>query len=149
MKIAHLTYVNYDEIFAIHKQNFPNDYWSDEVWADLLNDDEAFYFAYCIDKKIAANIFIYANPEGYIKIMNLAVDKEHRGKGLAVELLNFVTTRYRKEGYRKYFGETRKSNIAMQKAFERSGYTFSSIEENMYDKPQEDGIKYQLIEEYH
>ena len=64
MKIAHLTYVNYDDIVAIHKQNFPNDYWSDEVWADLLNDDEAFYFAYCIDKKIAATYFFMRTLKG-------------------------------------------------------------------------------------
>ena len=145
MKIENLGFNDYEKIRAFDRENFPNEFWEDEDWKSLLNDPECFYYAYIIDDKIAACVFIHENKEPpYIKIMNLAVGHEFRGSGLAVKLLNYITDKYSIKGYKTYYAETRESNIAMQKSFDKSGYTFRSLAENMYENPVENGIKYQL-----
>lgn len=45
---------------------------------------------------------------------------------------------------RRFCGETRASNKAMQKTFESCGYVLSTIEEGYYDNPTESAYKYIL-----
>ena len=145
MELARLTFNDFDRILAFEEKNFPSDPWGKEIWEELLTDDECYYYAYLVNSEIAANVFIAKNPLGYIKIMNLAVAEEYRGRGIAVKLLNYITDHYTKEGYSQFKGETRESNLAMQQVFEKSGYQRTSLHENMYDKPRENGLKYRLI----
>lgn len=145
MEIKRLDETYIEDIIAINKENFPKDFWKREDWIELISDKDCFYYAYLCENKIAANIFVYKNPDGYIKIMNIGVRKEFRGKNLAAKLLTYVTDTFVKEGYKTFYGETRKSNLAMQKSFEKVGYSFRCLAEDMYINPKEDGYKYQLL----
>lgn len=145
MELVRLNYDHYQKILAHDKENFPNDYWKEGDWKNLLNDIDCHYYAYILDRQIAANVFVDKNPDGYIKIMHLAVSQELRGKGLAAKLLSFVTEKFTQDGYFRFYAETRESNLAMQKSFEKSGYQFRCLVENMFENPPENGFKYQLI----
>ena len=47
-------------------------------------------------------------------------------------------------GMKRFCGETRASNRAMQRTFERCGYRLNRMEENYYENPPESSCKYTL-----
>ena len=79
-----------------------------------------------------------------MKIMNIAVHPAYRKQGLAQMLLNHVTQEMTVIGTKRFCGETRESNKAMQTTFEACGYFLNKIEEGYYDNPDESAYKYVL-----
>ena len=134
------------QIILFDKHCFPNDYWKEEDWRDLLADQRAIYYALLDTDKIVGNIFIYnwKGEKGYIKIMNIAVHEDYRNQGFARRMLNHVSEEMRKLDMRRFCGETRASNKAMQRTFETCGYRLSKIEAGYYDNPTESAYKYVL-----
>ncbi len=135
-----------DKILAFDKLNFPTDFWKAEDWKDLMEDERAIYYAFTDDNVLVANVFIY-NWKGeadYIKIMNISVHPEYRGCGLAGKLLNHVRDEMSKIGMKRFCGETRSSNKAMQAVFEKCGYKLDRIEEGYFQNPDESAYKYVL-----
>ena len=107
---------------------------------------KSIYYAFTEGEKIIADVFIY-NWKGeydYVKIMNVAVHPDFRGNKFAEKLLDHVTEEMKKEKMLRFCGETRASNKAMQKVFEKCGYVLSKIEENYYNNPDESAYKYIL-----
>ncbi len=134
------------EMIAFHKLCFPTDAWKDEDWEDLLSDPRAVYYALLDGERIVGNVFIY-NWQGendYVKIMNLAVHPDHRGRGYAHLLLNHVTQELSALGMKRFCAETRASNKAMQKVFADCGYRFRKEEDVGFAHPKENGYKYIL-----
>lgn len=134
------------ELIAFNKLCFPTDFWKEEDWRELLADPRAVYYALFDCGKLVGNVFIY-NWQGeydYIKIMNLSVRPDHRGSGLAHKLLDHVTAEMSNLGMKRFCGETRASNSAMQKVFEDCGYRLNRIEEGAFDNPSESAYKYVL-----
>lgn len=125
---------------------FPTDFWNEEDWKELLADERAIYYALLDNDQIVGNVFIYnwKGERDYIKIMNLAVHPDYRRQGLAHRLLNYVTAQMEPLEMKRFCGETRASNLAMQKVFEDCGYVLNTIEEGYYDKPDESAYKYIL-----
>lgn len=137
---------NIEKIMEFDKLCFPTDFWKECDWKELLEDEKAVYYAFMDGDKIAGDVFIY-NWKGeydYVKIMNVAVHPDYRGKNLAQKLLNHVTAEMNKIEMYRFCGETRATNIAMQKTFERCGYKLNKIEENYYQNPDESAYKYVL-----
>lgn len=83
-----------EQITAFDMFCFPTDFWKIEDWEDLLSDERAIYYALTDEDKIVGDVFIYnwKGEKDYIKIMNIAVHPDYRGKGLAHRLLNHVTS---------------------------------------------------------
>ena len=133
-------------IIEFDKACFPTDYWNENDWSELLADPRAIYYALVDGEKIVGNIFIYnwKGEKDYIKIMNIAVHKDYRKQGLAQKMLNHVSVAMGLLDMRRFCGETRASNKAMQKTFERCGYVLNTIEEGYYDNPIESAYKYIL-----
>jgi len=135
-----------NSIIDFDKFCFPTDYWKEEDWYELLDDEKAIYYALLDRDKIVGNAFIYnwKGEKDYIKIMNVAIHPDYRKQGLAHRLLNYVTEEMKKLGMKRFCGETRASNITMQKVFEDCGYTLNKIEDGYYDNPNESAYKYVL-----
>ena len=133
-------------IVEFDKACFPADYWNENDWKELLADPRAIYYALVDDQKIVGNIFIYnwKGEKDYIKIMNIAVHADYRKQGLAQKMLNHVSDAMKALDMRRFCGETRASNKAMEKAFESCGYVLNTIEEGYYDHPAESAYKYVL-----
>ena len=135
-----------ETVMAFEKLNFPTDFWKAEDWKELMEDERAIYYAFLDEKNLVANLFVY-NWKGeadYVKIMNIAVHPQYRGQGLAGKLLNHVRDEMSKIGMKRFCGETRSSNRAMQVTFEKCGYRLDRIEENYYQNPVESAYKYVL-----
>lgn len=144
--IKELNVENMKSIINFDKLCFPKDYWKEEDWKDLLEDEKAIYYALLDGDKIVGDIFIYnwKGEKDYIKIMNIAVHPDYRKQGLAYKLLNHVTEEMKKLGMKRFCGETRASNKRMQKVFEDCGYKINVIEDDYYDNPNESAYKYVL-----
>lgn len=76
--------------------------------------------------------------------MNLSDHPDHRCLGLAHKLLEHVTAEMNKLGMKRFCGETRAKNYAMQKVFEDRGCRLNKIEEGYFDGPPESAYKYVL-----
>ena len=134
------------ELIKFNRLCFPADFWKDEDWHELLCDPRAIYYALLEGDKLIGNVFIY-NWQGendYVKIMNLSVHPDRRGFGFAHRLLGHVTAEMSKLGMKRFCGETRATNIAMQKVFEDCGYRLNRIEDGYFDDPPESAYKYVL-----
>ena len=121
------------EIIAFNRRCFsPADRWSEADWAELLVDERALYYALLENGQIVGSIFLYdwQGERDFLKIMNLGVAPDRRGQGLA-----------------RCCGETRESNLAMRRVFERCGYRLNKTEENYYENPTESACKYVLRRE--
>lgn len=134
-------------IVAFDRLCFPTDHWKEADWAELLADPRAIYYAYLDDETIAGSVFIYnwMGEKDYVKIMNIAVHPYHRNQGLAQKLLNHVTSEMMPLHMRRFCGETRATNRAMQRTFEHCGYALNTVEEGYYDNPTEAAYKYLLV----
>lgn len=141
-----LSVENIDPIIAFDKLCFPTDFWKEEDWKALLEDQRAVYYALVDGAHIVGNVFIYnwKGEKDYVKIMNLAVHADYRGQGFAHKLLNHVTVEMSQLDMRRFCGETRASNKAMQRVFEDCGYALNTIEEGYYTHPSESAYKYVL-----
>ena len=135
-----------ETVIAFDKLNFPTDFWKEEDWKDLMEDKRAIYYAFLDEDVLAANVFIYnwKGEKDYIKIMNISVHPEYRCQGLACELLDHVRDEMSMIGMKRFCGETRSSNKAMQTVFEKCGYRLDRIEEKYYHNPDESAYKYVL-----
>ena len=135
------------EITAFDRLCFPLEYWKEADWRELLNDPRAVYYAVRDGGKIIGDVFIYnwQGEDDYVKIMNLAVHPDYRGLGIAHRLLSHVTEELSKSGMKRFCGDTRASNHAMQKVFSDCGYRFECVKEHYFENPAEDGYKYLLV----
>ena len=144
MNIKQLGTERLEKIADFDKLCFSTDFWNIEDWKEMLSDEKAIYYALLDEEKIVGNIFIY-NWQGkrdYIKIMNLAVHPNYRRQGLAHQLIRYAEEEMLTLGMKRFIGETRESNKAMQSVFEDCGYQLDHIEENYYDDPAENAYKY-------
>lgn len=142
------------EIIEFDRLCFPTDFWKVEDWQSLLNDERAAYYALVDGEKIVGDVFIYdwQGVYDYVKIMNIAVHADYRGQGLAARMLQHVRDMAVKSAAEhaesntlcKLCGETRATNIAMQRTFESCGYTLDRVEESYYTNPNESAYKYIL-----
>lgn len=51
------------------------------------------------------------------------------------------------QGFQDFRGETRISNLPMQKVFEQQGFDRKHVMESYYDHPTEDAYRYEVIYE--
>lgn len=146
IRLQQLNVNRVEEIIAFDKFCFPTDFWKETDWKDLLEDPRAIYYALTDDDKIVGNVFIYnwIGEKDYVKIMNISVHRDYRKQGFAHELLNHAASEMGKLGMRRFCGETRASNRAMQRVFEDCGYSLNKIEDNYYQNPSESAYKYVL-----
>ena len=146
MTIERLDLERIKEIVEFDLLCFPNDYWNEGEWEELLSDDRSIYYGLLDNDKLVGDIFIYnwQGEKDYIKIMNLAVHPDYRKQGWAHKLLHHAEKEMLNIGMNRFCGETRESNKAMQNVFEGCDYRLDRVEENYYDKPDESAYKYVL-----
>ena len=138
------------EIIAFNRRCFsPGDRWSGEDWTELLEDERAHYYALLENGQIVGNMFLYdwQGERDFLKIMNLGVAPDRRGQGLACRLLEKAAEELKASMLTRCCGETRESNLARRRVFERCGYRLNKTEESYYENPTESACKYVLRRE--
>ena len=145
-EIVKLTIKDIDEIYNFEKICFPNEYTEMKIWIELLEDEGTLVFAIKEKDDIIAFISIYnwKGEDNYIKIMSIATHPDHRNKGYAHMLMQYIIDEMVKDDMHIFKAETRKSNTKMQKVFEKYGYNITSEVEDYFDSPNETAYKYSL-----
>lgn len=76
--------------------------------------------------------------------MCLATHADHRSKGYAHMLMQYIIDEMLKEDMHIFKAETRKSNLKMQKIFDQFAYKLTSQVEDYFKSPVETAYKYTL-----
>ncbi|HSR40962.1 MAG TPA: ribosomal protein S18-alanine N-acetyltransferase [Longimicrobiales bacterium] len=84
--------------------------------------------------------FVLWAVEGEGELANLAVDTEHRRRGIGSALLDRVLERARAGGVRSLFLEVRVSNEEAVRLYERRGFEVIAERKAYYDQPKEDAL---------
>jgi len=74
------------------------------------------------------------------ELLNIAVHPEHRGKGLAGQMLDALLIELRARGVRTAFLEVRESNNAARGLYDSRGFTPIGRRRNYYRRPVEDAL---------
>lgn len=145
-KIVRLTIKDLDDFLEFQTICFPGDYIKREDWSELLEDEKTFVFAIKEHEDIKAHIAIYnwKGEDDYIKIMTIGTHPDHRNKGYAHMLMQYIIDEMLKDDMHIFKAETRQSNINMQKVFKDFGYKIINKVEGYYDNPTETAYKYSL-----
>lgn len=60
----------------------------------------------------------------YLALHRIAVDKDHRGKGTAAEIIEFLSEYANKNGYSSVRVDTHTGNIPMRRMLEKNGFEY-------------------------
>lgn len=145
-QIVRLTLEDLDDFFKALVVCFPGDIIDQQVWYDLFNDSRSFVYAIKSEEDIKASIAFYnwQCQDDYVKIISIGTHPDYRRQGYAHKLMDYALDKIQAEGMTIFRGETRKSNLKMQKIFEDYGYEIFDKVENYYDNPSETAYKYSL-----
>lgn len=123
---------------ALDSNTFP-DIWSKEMWKDELSSTIALYLAIEEDEKPIgfAGFWLVA---GEAQITKVAVEKEHRGKGLGKALTKALVEEAKKLEALSMNLEVRVSNLGAQKVYTDNGFKNVGIRPKYYQDNQEDAM---------
>ena len=96
----------------------------------VATDDSGRPIAYMLGRIIA--------PEG--EIYRIAVEKEHRKRGIGYRLLSFALKTERGRGLECTFLEVRSQNAAAIALYRAHGFTEIGVRKNYYKDPTDDAI---------
>ena len=85
--------------------------------------------------------YICANQvldEGHI--LNVTVHPEHRGQGMAAELLRYMIGILAEKACKVIFLEVRISNEAALRMYEKAGFRIIAVRKGYYTSPEEDAV---------
>ncbi|GIW53511.1 MAG: hypothetical protein KatS3mg081_2866 [Gemmatimonadales bacterium] len=77
---------------------------------------------------------------GEAEVLNLAVDPEHRLRGVGRSLLEQIIDRVARRGASLLFLEVRASNTEAQAFYRKMGFRQVGRRPNYYDRPREDAL---------
>jgi len=145
-RIAKMTLKDLDDFLKSLTIYFPDDNIKREDWIELLKDERTSVYAIKENEVIKANIAIYnwKGEDNYIKIMTIGTHPNYRNRGYAHLLMQHVIDEMLEDDMHIFKGETRESNLKMQKVFEDFGYKIINKVEGYYDNPIETAYKYSL-----
>jgi len=125
-------------VYAIEIEAFAQP-WSEGATLKAMSNADSYFYGILLEEKVIGYINILKIlDEGHI--MNLAVEKSYRGKGIAYQLLLEAMALTQKEGMNRYTLEVRKSNQKAINLYTKLGFKVEGIRKNYYRQPKEDGL---------
>ena len=104
---------------------------------DMYNADSLSKVAVIENRVVGYVCPRYVLNEGHL--LNLAVHRDFRRRGIATELMNTVLEELKEKGCTLVYLEVRVSNLDAIKFYERFGFKISSFRRKYYSSPTEDG----------
>ncbi len=118
------------DIVRIEKASFPDPWTPSQLLFEIINEYSCGFVARN-DERVVGYIFAMIVREmGYIG--NLAVDPEHRRKGIGGKLLNRMLEKMKEKGVEEVFLEVRPSNKIALKLYETRGFERIGIRKRYY-----------------
>lgn len=125
------------------EQNCFADSWSLSMFQDLFRYPTNFYFVAEEGQRICGFAGIMVSVDT-ADIMNIAVQKEDRGRGIGRQLLEQLTAQAIQCGCEQMFLEVRESNQTARRLYQTCGFAEIAVRKNYYTSPTEHGIIMQL-----
>jgi len=128
------------EIARIERSCFA-DPWTEESFRRILGGPSAIFqvVGYPPDYDVAGYVIAFSIGED-AELLNIAVHPDHRGKGLAGQMLDAVLIELRAHGVRNAFLEVRESNRAARGLYDSRGFREIGRRRNYYRRPVEDAL---------
>jgi ribosomal-protein-alanine N-acetyltransferase len=117
------------------------DPWSKESFARLVDSPPAIFLVALFppNEGIAGYIIAFSVGED-AEVLNVAVDPQFRGKGLAGQMLDAVLIQLGSRGVRTAFLEVRESNVAAVSLYRSRGFRAIGRRSKYYRRPVEDAL---------
>lgn len=93
----------YEDTIVLRNEVFRKPWGLDIKDDDLSPDKEMDIYGAYLDDKLIGTVFLTEHKEGIIRIRNVAIYEEYRGKGLGKYLMDFAEDLAKKQGYKKVF----------------------------------------------
>lgn len=117
--------------------------WSESTFRGLLRRTDSDLFVAELEGAIVGySVFWAVTDQG--ELGNVAIDKDHRGKGIGRKLIEAVLARAAERGTREIFLEVRKSNFGAQALYGQFGFYEVARRKNYYLQPSEDALVMRL-----
>ncbi|MBO5716019.1 MAG: ribosomal protein S18-alanine N-acetyltransferase [Clostridia bacterium] len=112
--------------------------WSEKS-LELFLTDGAFCVA-CVDSEVLFSYCTVTCVLDEAQIINVATDSEHRGRGLAREVLEFVFDECKKRNITSISLEVRESNAPAIALYNSLGFSMAGVRKNFYTNPRENAL---------
>jgi ribosomal-protein-alanine N-acetyltransferase len=134
------TEADLNQIVQIERACFA-DPWTEESFQRILTGHSAIFqvVGYPPGFDVAGYVIAFAIGED-AELLNIAVHSDHRGKGLAGQMLDAVLIELGRRGVRNAFLEVRESNGAARALYGSRGFTEIGRRRNYYRRPVEDAL---------
>ena len=138
MKIEQMTVSHLDGVCRIENACFSHP-WSRQSIENELQNENSLFFAATENGEVIGYIGInFVIDEGYI--YNVAVDEQHRGKGVGSALIRTLVTHCKKENFAFLTLEVRESNTAARSLHSHFGFIKVGERKNYYSDPTENAV---------
>lgn len=126
------------EAAGLEAANF-SEPWSGKAFLDALANASARYLVAEENGRIAGYCGLWqCMDEG--EVMNVSVDKNMRGQGIAFAMMEELEKEGREMGVTAFTLEVRESNTAAIRLYEKCGYLSEGIRPNFYSRPKENAV---------
>jgi [ribosomal protein S18]-alanine N-acetyltransferase len=140
IQLRRLGLADLDAIERIEKRSYPTP-WSRSMFAgELAKPSSICLGAYDADTEELVGYLIISRYVDAWHIMNVAVDPEHRGRGVATMLLERLFELTADDVRRGYTLEVRVSNATAIRLYERLGFRARGIRRGYYTDNREDAL---------
>lgn len=134
-----------ERIMEIEEMCF-SDPWTESMFKSLLKVDTGRLYVACDGERICGFISVCVIPgeEGDVcgdcELMNVAVEKDYRGRKIAKKLMSYMYDTAEKNYCSHIFLEVRESNTSAIRLYISEGFEIYSKRKNYYRQPTEDAL---------
>ena len=129
-----------DAVLEIEDASFNNPTTREWYEGELKRPEVCFIYVMRLAELPVAAFCAFWLVADQAHINNLAVRPELRGRGLGTQLLDSIVNEARHLGAASLTLEVRRSNIAAQRLYAKSGFHEAGVRKNYYTQPVEDAL---------
>ncbi len=132
---------DYHEVLAIEFVSFGTDAWTEDDFLTVLRERNSIGMIAEVGDKVVG-FLVYQLEMHHIEILNIAVDPEFRGRGVASQLVGKLTTKLNSHRRSRIVVNVDERNIGGQLFFHRCGFKATAVVRRFYENPERDGYRF-------
>lgn len=126
-----------DKVYEIENASFFEPWSKKQLIKELMDDTLLKHYVYELDGEVVG-FYIASKVLDLVEIFTIAVDENHRQKGIASELLRHLIDKSKESGTSEIWLEVSVKNIKAISLYENFGFEKDGIRKNYYQKLGED-----------
>ena len=138
VEIRRLIYADLPQVVAIERRAFTTP-WSLAMFVLELSKPSGICLAAEVERELVGYL-ICSRYDTVWHVMNVAVDPEHRRRGIATRMLEALFEMTEHDGRRGYTLEVRVSNLGAVDLYERLGFERRGVRRGYYTDNREDAL---------